>query len=201
MKIIKKLDNCYWACYRFIRDYIFEPVWYRVFGHKHHIVRTGLNPSPWYDTDTRMLYAVMSLVENFVENDMVPWSKKGRKEELERIDKEESEYKEKEKIILNEQWANEDGIKNIYKWWKNYPNRQKEIKVALSKWHDYISGFQKDKDDFAEFFTIVRNAMNKEQKKEEKKLSKRLHDLEKKLANEEQEMLKKAVELRLAMWS
>ena len=72
--------NVIWKIRNYIRDNIFNPIWFRIFGHKHHIVRTKLKPAPWYDTDTRMLYSVMALVEWYVENDMQVWSEKERKD-------------------------------------------------------------------------------------------------------------------------
>jgi hypothetical protein len=201
MKLINKLDKLYWSCRNFIRDNIFEPVWYRIFGHKHHIVKTGLPPSPWIDTDTRMLYAVMSLVEWFVENDMRIWTPNEREEELERISKEEApEYQKDFSDCLRDQWAREDGILEIYKWWQNYSNRQELIKMALHRWSDYVEGFQKDKEDFLEFFK-VRESMNEEQKAKEEMLNNTLKDMGTKLEQETQDMLKKAVELRESMWS
>jgi hypothetical protein len=190
---MRKLKNAYWACYRFIRDYMFEPFWYRFFGHKHHIVRTGLTPASWYDTDTRMLYAVMSLVEWFVENDMMTWSKEDRIAEMARIAAESSDSGEAK--CLSDQWAAEDGIMEIYKWWKNYPNRQNEIREALHEWSEYMKRFQKDEDDLVGFLNVTKN-MNEEQKSKEYELSNALHKLENKLEHEEQLMLDRAVELR-----
>lgn len=196
----KTLDNildAYWFCYRFIRDG--NSAWYRFFGHKHHIVKTKLTPASWYDTDTRMLYAVMSLVEWFVENDMMKWSVEERQKELDRIEKDPELYNG-ERECLKRQWEAEDGIVEVYKWWKNYPNRQKELKIALHTWSEYISNLQKDRNDLKEFLNM-HNIMNDEQKIKEKELNGHLHHLEEKLKQEEQDMLKKAIDLREAMWS
>jgi len=201
-KMIDKIQyDFYWPCHRFVRDYIFNPVWYRIFGHKHHIVKTGLAPSPWYDTDIRMLYAVMSLVKWHVENDMMEWSKKDKEKEIDRLKKQ----KDSERVIglrenFNEQMKAQDGIIEIYKWWKNYSNRQKEIDNALTKWHDYVSGFQKDKHDVIGFLNIM-NTLTKKQQQEEKRLLDIHVGLESKLRKEEQHMLKMAVDLRESMWS
>lgn len=201
MKTLNKLDKLYWSCRNFIRNNIFEPVWYRIFGHKHHIVKTGLRPVPWIDTDERMLYAIMSLVEWFVENDMRSWTPEERAEELERIEKEAGdEYIKDFTESIKSQWAAEDGIMEIYKWWQNYSNRQELIKMALHKWSDYVESFQKDKEDFLGFFK-AQESMNEEQKAKEEMLNKTLKDMENKLEQETQDMLKKAVELRGSMWS
>lgn len=52
------------------RRYVTDPIWwikYRIHpDHKYHIVRTGLSPN-YYDTDTIMLHAIMTMVVDFVE--------------------------------------------------------------------------------------------------------------------------------------
>jgi len=202
MKLWKKLDDAYWACYRGIRDYIFYPTWYRVFGHKHHIVKTGLPPSPWYDTDYRMFYAVMSLVKWFVEKDMMKISKEDYELETERIKKDDknTEFREDYLKSWEQQYETQNKIIEIYEWWKNYPNREKEIKKARHAWHSYVESFQKDKEDFFSFFE-AKGTMTPEQKLEEKRLVFILHDIEDKLEKESDQMMMRAVELRVFMWS
>jgi hypothetical protein len=197
--------NIIWKIRNFIRDNIFNPIWFRIFGQKHHIVRTKLKPAPWYDTDTRMLYAVMSLVEWYVENDMSVWSDAERNEEIERIkSKEDDKYlfgsKKIELDVIQEQFSNQDEILKIYGWWKNYNNRKKEIDEALHKWHDYVSKDDKDDKDVCSFLNKI-SSMTGEQKEEETRLNKALRNMETKLSEEEQHMMKRAVELRYSMWS
>jgi len=200
-RITKALDDAYWACWRGIRDLV-SPVWYRFFGYKHHIVNTELKPCSWIDTDTRMLYAVMALVKWFVENNMRIWSKKDYENELKRIkEKVGDEYRDYELKSMTDQYEGDQKIIGIHKWWKNYDKRQEEIDEARNQWHDYIASFQADKEDFMSFFNVEREKMNKVQRAKAKKLLDVLDNLEKKLADEEQEMLKLAVELRGRMWS
>ena len=194
-----KINKAYWACYRWIRNNVFEPFRYRFFGHKHHIVKTGLRPSPWYDTDTRMLYAVMELVKWFVENDMRAWSKKDREEEI-AITKI-NEFGLDPEILnesiksLEDQWAKEDAVVEICDWGKNYKNKQKEIEESCFIWHTYVELNKNKEEDYFEAL----NRLGKEGK--EKELRDRTNKLEEKLAQEETEMLKRAIELRGSMWS
>jgi len=202
-EILEKLDDGYWACHRFIRDYIFEPVWYRFFGHKHHIVKTKLTPAPWYDTDTRILYSVMELVVWFVDNDMRIFTEEEYLDEIERVKKEGDKETQKDEIKgWKEQWKRDQEIVGIANWWKNYPRRCKEIDKAISAWHAYTEEMVK-KYEFNDFFAFLNNrdVMTKEEKKKEKRLSKFSHNKEEALENEEQEYLKKAIDLRGHMWS
>jgi hypothetical protein len=192
--------NVIWKIRNYIRDNIFNPIWFRIFGHKHHIVRTKLKPAPWYDTDTRMLYSVMALVEWYVENDMQVWSEKERKDEIDRIKSQENNgdsFRSDELDIIQRQFNEQDEVLKVYAWWKNYNNRQKDINEALHKWHNYVS----DSDEDVCSFLNKISSMTEEKKKEEKRLNNELMDMERKLSEEEQLMLKKAVELRYSMWS
>jgi len=193
---LKKIELMYWRVYRHIEDNYFNVIWYRIFGHKHHIIKTGLKPAPWYDVDSRMLYGIMSLVTWFVENDMRKWSKEEREEEMKRIDSEDGGEKSF-KDCLFDQWAKEDAVIEIYDWWKNYPNREKENAEILSAWARFGDQFKDNEEDFLG----NRSRMTKEQEKEYDRLFDVHDELEKKLAEEEDEMLKRAVELRAYMWS
>lgn len=191
-RLIKKARDTYWACYRWVRDLI-SPIWYSFFGYKHHIVKTKLTPSIWIDSDERMLYAVMAIVEWFVENDMMEITKKDFDSEIERIEKENYSDPEIKKYEIDS-WTNQYNLNQktleVYKWWKNYPTRQEEISRALSDWTRVAL---KDGSTF--------KTMTEVEVIEGEKLCKHFHDLEDKLEDEEQEMLKLAVELRGAMWS
>jgi len=205
-KILDKIDMAYWAIHRGIRDHIFQPVWYRFFGHKHHIIKTKLPPQPWYDADTRMLYSVMEIVTWFVENDQRVWTTEEVEEEVERINKEEDEeYRESHVEGIRNQYKEQEEIRDIWKWWKNYDARAKEIRDALSDWHKYVDDvakreFEDYEDSHIPLFLKAKEKMNEEEKKEEDRLSNRLHKMEEDLRNEEQEMLKKAIDLRERMW-
>jgi hypothetical protein len=105
------------------------PIWYRFFGYKHHIIKTSLKPAVWYDTDTRLLYAVMDTVKWFVDNDMNDqWTDGSVEEEIERIKIEEPEESQAKIINLVEQsYEADQAAIRIAEWWKNYPAREKEI--------------------------------------------------------------------------
>ena len=200
-----KIEDIYWACYRYIRDNIFQPVWYKFFGNKHHIVKTGLTPAPWYDTDTRMLYAVMSLVEWFVENDMMTISKKKYEDEEKRIKKETPKERLKDSWELNfwkEQYERDLDILEIYKWWKNYPKRCKDIDKSLHEWSNYTKKLR-TKYKMGGFLDSLNNKdkLTKQEARKETRLINKLHASEAKLLEEEQIYLKKAIDLRSYMWS
>jgi len=198
MRTLRRINKIYWICRNFVRDELFEPVWYRFFGNKHHIIKTNLKPGSWIEVDTRMLYGVMSLVEWFVENDMQTWSEKEYEDDCKRIKEDDPEDKYNSLKGIQDQYARDKQILSIYSWWKAYPNRLKEIKDASHRWHVYYSKFKKNDEIF---FSDVEQWMSEDDKKECRRLLCVTGDLEEKLANEEQEMLKLAVELRGGMWS
>jgi len=204
--IIRKTEDGYWAFYRWWIS-IFEPVWYKIFGHKFHIVKTKLKPSPWYDPDTRILYSVMAIVEWFVKNDLREWTVKEVEEEITRIKNEEDKEYQKDHIeCIQNQYKEQEEIKSIYKWWENYDNRTKEINEALSTWHRYTENIAKrefeDYDDACiPLFFETQKKMTKEEKKIDDDLFAKLHKLEVDLQNEEQSTLKKAIDMRFRMWS
>lgn len=196
---MNKIIKSYYVCRNWFRDSIFEPIWYRFFGHKFHIVKTKLTPSPWYDTDTRILYAVMGLVEWFAENDIRMPTQEEYEGERERINEEEGEYKEDYLKCWEEQYETNKKIMGIYYWWKLYDHRQEEIEKSLNDWHNYEMSFIKDPDDF--LWAQNKKSMTEEEKKESKRLLDYHWELENKLRKEEQEYLKLAIELREHMWS
>lgn len=191
-----KIKLFWWTISGWWERKVLNPFWYRFFGHRHHIVKTTLPPQSWYDTDTRMLYAVMALVEWFVENDMMAWKKEDREQEIVRIkndDKSDSEIKNGWMENIVDQFAKEDAIMEIYNWWKNYPNRLDEIDKANKEWHDYLITNKKKDEDFLNMLRRLRV--------EETVLRDRSTKIEEDLQKEENEMLKKAIELRSCMWS
>jgi len=195
---MNKFIKSYWAFRNWFRDTIFEPIWYRIFGHKFHIVRTKLTPSSWYDTDVRILYAVMGLVEWFVENDMRHPTKEEYQEEVDRINKENTcEWKESELQCWKDQYERGEKIIGIYNWWKNFDKRGEEITISLNAWHEHAKSFKIDPEDW---FGKSR-PMTKEDEDEDKRLLDYHRELERKLNQEEQDNLKLAIELRESMWS
>lgn len=196
---MNKFEEIYWPIRNKIRDRIFNPIWYRIFGHKFHIVKTDLPPQSWYDTDIRILYAVMECVKWFVENDMRTCSKEDFEEEIDRIKNDEAtsdDWKKSEIEVWENQWNRDQEIIAIADWWKDYDRRCEEVNVALTVWADHckICG-----DDW--LFINNKKKMSEEEKTKERDLFKAHMELEEKLDEETQEMLHKAIELRRAMWS
>jgi len=145
------------------------------FVRKHHIIKTKLPMGQWYDTDTRMLYGMMNLFIEFLE----------KEEPFETIDYDSNEYwkKVKEDILV------------VKAWWENYDNRLKEIEEALDAWHDVQ--FVNCKDCSNDWI----DRLNQEDTPEIKELFERHTELEDKLDKEEDEMLKKLVDLRHFLWT
>ena len=169
--------------------------------YKHNIVKTKLDKCSWIDTDTRMLHAIMELVTEFVNTDMHKWSLKDFKKECARIEKEDDkEYAKDNLKRMIHQYKTDQKIISIAKWWKNYDNRIKDIDRARDSWTSYYKKFIEDKEEFLGFQN-ARDQMNKKQKDKEHSLFLKIKDLEKKLYEEEQSMLKMAVDIRGAMWS
>jgi len=206
-KYIRSIESAYWSCYRSWQYNIFQPIWYRFFGHKFHIVKTHLPPSPWYDADTRLLYSIMSITKWYVENDMREWTMFDVEVEIERIKDEECEpYKDEHIEQIQLQYNNQQDIKLIATWWDEYPAKQKEISDALSTWHDYVEHIAKTKcenydDDMIPAFINTIHDMTEAESVNEKALSNKLRALELGLINEEDKMMKKAIDLRFNMWS
>jgi len=87
------------------------------FGYKPHIIKTGLSPAYYYDTDHRMLYGMMNLLVEFIEKEepfeVVNWES----------DPEHSNAAKE--------------MKAIYEWWGKYPELLKREETATSEWHEY----------------------------------------------------------------
>jgi len=199
-KFCNKVYDMYWACYRFVRDLI-SPVWYRFFGRKHHIIKTGLTPSCWYEVDTRLLYGNMELVKWFVEKDMDVISAKEYEEEINRVKEEEGTgYGVDGLDQWTDQYEKQKQILDIYAWWLNYENRLKDITEALDILSEYRWGFSSDPDDFLSNLNSDKN-MNQEEKVECDRLTKVYWDKKEKLDTEENEMLHKVIDLKGRMWS
>ena len=141
---------------------------------RRHIIKTGLPVGRWYDSDGRMLYGMMNLLVEFIEGE----------EPFKWVDWKSDKY--------HSHAAKE--MKAIYKWWKNYPKREKQIDDALTKWHDlkFRKNGKKDIDWLAE--------INKADSPEVKVASDYLRKLEGKLHKEEQEMLIRLVNIRDYLW-
>lgn len=151
-----------------IMDFIYYTIWCRGIKdayyaikqrlfRKHHLVKTTLSPWQWADTDHRMLYVNMALFEQFLKNEK-PF--------------ESTDY------TYNAYYRDlAKKMKMIDKWWKNYPQRLKDIDIALDVWHD------------------GRNTKNAN------KYSKKIHKMETDLLNEEQKMLHMLIDIRSGLWT
>ena len=113
MKVIKNIY--YW-------------IW-NTFIHRTHLVKTKLPFGYWQDTDTRMLYACMNLLKDFVENEegldnlkkSLQWDSF-----LEHTDDiNEEEYKKSAE--------NSREILAIYNWWNAYLKKDEEVAKAYKK--------------------------------------------------------------------
>jgi len=168
--------------------------------YKHNIVKTKLDKCFYIDTDIRMLHAIMELVTDFVNNDMRKWSLKKYEKECTRIKKEDGEYAGENLKKMKLQYETDQKLILIAKWWKNYNNRNKEIDRARHAWTSYYEKFLDDKTEFLGF-QKARDVMSYEQKHKEHALFMRIHTLKTNLYEDEQKMLKLAVDARIGMWS
>jgi hypothetical protein len=159
-----------WRIRRFIKFYIIDRLFvnpyyalkYRFF-YKFHLVKTSLNGWRYHDADERLLYAAMDLFIDFLDKEK-PFQYVKYETDVERL-----------KIY--------NTMRDIEAWWKDYPNRLKEIDAATSDWYDYSTKSElKDKD-------------------LEKRKFEDIDLLENCLQKEEQEMLKKLIDIRFALWT
>jgi hypothetical protein len=146
------------------------------------------------------MYAIMSLIENFVENEMRVFTKQEFEEEIRRLNEDNYETKDEVIRILTEQYENDQNIRKIYEWWKDYKYRVGQIDSARNQWHDFNSSFQEDKEDFASFHSVQKK-MTEGEKQRSNQLFDRLLGLEKKLEDETTQMLKLAIDVRAGLWT
>ena len=167
-------DKFYWFLYGiFVRPFSAAHYYLRQrFINKLYLIDTKLDRGKYYDTDSRMLYGMMSLL---------------------------CQYIEIEKPMESINWMDEENhfcvyfsMMDAYIWWKNYENRTKEIDRALDTW--YASEKKNKNDDW------LAN-INKPQSKDSEKLFKHLHELEAQLEKEEEEMLVRLVRIRKYLWT
>jgi len=142
------------------------------------LIRTKLGKTQYHDKPELMLHGMMELIVDLVEKEKC----------FEHID-----------FDAGTQWseAGED-IKRVYYWWKDYPNRKQEIDVSLDAWYTYHSG--NGTLDFLESLNGIANRTDEEEKVIEH--YSQMHDfLERKLAQEEDDMLNTVVKVRKFMWT
>jgi hypothetical protein len=169
--------RAYWACWRFFCN-LPSALRFR-FKYKFHIIKTQLNPWEWHDTDKRLLYGMMDLFVDFYEQEVVDGG------------------------IVD--WDGDDDHKKtyvemlaIYNWWKNYNNRLKEIDDALDVWYESSQDFVIEKTDDADndIIKIKKSPMDDKERVHLDKLHNKLHKLENKLIDEEEEMMIRLVKIR-----
>jgi len=140
---------------------------------RYDLIRTGMPKTQWCDKVELMLYGMMNMLKDYVEKekcfDIIDW-----------------EHGEEHSNAAKE-------IREIYAWWLNYENRQKEISSALNEWHD-----TKFKDIPVENW---RERLNIKDTPETKNLFDHLHELERKLEEEEEEMLIRLIKIRGHLWT
>jgi hypothetical protein len=169
-----------WDEFKFQISTSYPVIWYErlikalrgYFIHKRSVIKTGLSPWQWWDTDSRMLYGLMSLLMQFIEE---------------------------EKPFETIYWDGDEGHKHardemmaIKEWWQNYSKRQDEIEVVQTKWHNMVftSGADHWIDD-----------LNKEHTPEADAMFKLLHEIEEKLDKEEEDMMNRLVKIRHYLWT
>lgn len=151
-------------------------VWYYLknrFIRRHHLIDTHLPRGQWYDTDTRMLHGLMGLLVEYV--------------------KEERAFEIIDWDADPDHARARDEIRFLLAWWNNYDNRKQEIEDALNAWHAAKFGDGGELDDWLK-------TINEPDTLEVKKLFDRLHELEKKLLDEEEEMMIRLVKIRGYLW-
>jgi len=147
--------------------------WIRNFlFNRYDLIPTGLNKGQWCDKVELMLYGMMGMIVDFVEGE----------ECFERIVWDDDP--------LHKHAAEE--IRAIYGWWKHYPEREKEISDKLTEWHD--AKFAGCKDNWLD-------RLNTKDTPEVKQMFDDLQALEEKLHEEEQEYLKRIVDIRAFLWT
>jgi len=150
-------------------------MWYlrHRFWDRYDLIPTKLSKSEYHDVPELMLYGCMELVVRFVEDekcfDTIDFYNSGT------------------------HWAEAgDTVHEVYDWWKNRPNRMKEIDVALRNWSEVT--YDPDGD-------FLEQLSTRKDSPESKRYSE-IHDfLEAKLREEETEMLKKVIEMREFLWT
>jgi len=169
------LSNIYYAVCRF-KDDIYS--WYRCrFIHQRHIIKVA-KPLHWYDSDFRILYGMMQVLVDFIEE-------------------------EKPQENINWDWCEEharirDEFMFIYAWWKNHPNRLQEIDDVTSKWSESVGPMKFKKSNIKDGYYEFNSDPHTE---EQEVLFKRIAELESKLHDEETEMLTKLIKIRSYLWT
>lgn len=141
---------------------------------KHHIIKTSLNPWCGHDTAEILLYGMMDCFKNFYEEEIVDG-------------------------VVN--WAGDAehvlarrSMDEIYLWWKDYPNRLKQIDEALNNWYELekiTGGFLLDE----------RKTVKMKRTKECQEAWELIPKLEAKLEKETEKMIISLCKIRRWLWT
>jgi len=156
----------------FIRPFYDLKYYIRIrFIYRHHLINTKLKIGQWYDIDIRLLYGMMSLLEDFIEKETP----------FDIVEYDNDEYS---RYLKNE-------MLEIYNWWKDYKHRQNEIDQALDNWYKNMYGNEKE----------LWNRINISSTISDKRRFDLIQQLEDKLYKEETEMLIRLIKIRKGLWT
>jgi hypothetical protein len=199
-RIYKFLYNIdIWFSVRY-QKYILDPKYWlkNIFIHPQWMVRAKtLKIGHWQDTLTRVLHINMEMLRYYIEQenhnynnddgDFEPWEVK----EFKKKERGEPSQFDGEYGLSMEQYQNKQDAWDIYLWWKDYPNREKEIE---NLYHEIPRDDTDDDDCILKGFT-------KEEMEKKKPYYDKIHEMEKKLEQEEQDNLIKLMKIRFSLWS
>jgi hypothetical protein len=195
--LTKAQDIIFFPCdvYRNIRCYFRNR-----FRDKIHCLNTGLKPGNYYDLDHRILHGLFNELTNFVESELAWMNQLSKKQKRlrERSPKDGVEYLEwASDLTFNEddygiekgeesygkptpQAESSKEILELYKWWKNYPNRPNPMDA--SGWSDVCETKNPDPE-------LKKQAFEK------------LNQLEEEQDQEETDMLIRLIKVRKSLWT
>ena len=166
-----KVSDYFYDLWRYsrIRDW-YRQIVNRLFN-KYYLIDTGLSRGHWHDTDQKILYGMMALLKEFVEEEkpfeFINW------------DSDDQHQNAKKEMVA------------IYEWWLNYEKRVEENDKALHEWS--LARFPGGGDFLKE--------LNAPDTVESKNLFDIHTEMEKKLDDEEEEMLMRMIKIRHFLWT
>jgi hypothetical protein len=151
-------------------------------GHRYHVVRTGLKPG-YYDIDTIMLHANMELLRRFVEDES------GGEQKLQ----ERAEWLRAE--------GHGDGVEAgalmIYRWWT--AQRPSDLARRDELMHILFGG--RNRVSWKPLDGGLHEMIFREFEGDEKRMHCEFRALEKKIGDDEDDMLKSLMEIRTGLWT
>lgn len=141
---------------------------------RHDLIRTNLGKTGYHDKPELILHGIMNLVVEFVETERA----------FELVD-----------FNNGTQWEHAGvTIMEVYEWWKDRPNREKEVGVSLDNWYNHSVANNGDG-------IILRiNAPRPSSAQAQRYFDIHTH-LEDKLRLEDDKMLGKVIEIRAFLWT